>query len=155
MPTIVATKGAPDANSYADVSFADAYIDELYLPGDYWSGMTADEKARLLITATRSLDRLRAKYAKADPAQKLKFPMAEVDGFDKAQEACVLQALFIYENSDVISEAMSDKIQGITSKVSGSVQMTKAGFNTFAKYHPDVLGILGKYLKLGVAALRG
>lgn len=57
MPSVlVATAGAPDANSYCTVEFADAFHeDSLY--GATWRAETdADQKVRALLTATRLID---------------------------------------------------------------------------------------------------
>jgi hypothetical protein len=53
--TLIATAGAANANSYCDVTTADAYHDSR-LNSDDWNSADADTKARALITATRLLD---------------------------------------------------------------------------------------------------
>ena len=57
MPTLNATAGDPNANSYATVEEADTYHDTLVnADAATWSNASADDKARALIMATRILD---------------------------------------------------------------------------------------------------
>lgn len=56
-PDIVATPGAPDANSYATLAQADAYH-EGHPYGDAWAdpAATVEQRSRALVLATRLLD---------------------------------------------------------------------------------------------------
>lgn len=57
--TVIATPSAVDANSYVLVTEADAYVNTYELDTAkrlQWSKLSADDKARLVILATRQLD---------------------------------------------------------------------------------------------------
>ena len=55
MPTVIATPGASDANSYVTVAEADAYFADSYGRGKWATSAQADREA-LVISASRSLD---------------------------------------------------------------------------------------------------
>lgn len=55
MPTIDATVGGANANSYVDVTFAAAYFDDR-LHSSVWSNASNDDRDRSLIMATREID---------------------------------------------------------------------------------------------------
>lgn len=57
MPTLVATAGAADANSYVTVAAADTRLAES-LGYATWAALATDDKERALIAATRELDTL-------------------------------------------------------------------------------------------------
>lgn len=54
-PTLIATAGAADANTYATLAEANAYH-EAHLHGETWRTELTDTKQRALLTATRLLD---------------------------------------------------------------------------------------------------
>ncbi len=120
MPVVIATKGAANANSYATVEAADAYFDATF-GADEWAQIPEDDKARLLLTATRMIDQwsLDSSVIKMDDSQALNFPVAvkdhpeHGDGFNEAAQACTIQAFHIYQNNDTIREAINAKIQGV------------------------------------------
>jgi len=58
MPTVVATPGTADANSYGTVEEADDYFDSRVAIEPAWVDIDPDVKAALLINATRILDAL-------------------------------------------------------------------------------------------------
>jgi len=69
--TIVATPGASDANSFATLEEADAYLD-LRLHADAWVG--TEDKKRALITATRELDAMTYQGSRLTDTQALSWP---------------------------------------------------------------------------------
>lgn len=71
--TLDASPSSPAANAFADVAWADAYF-AAQLYSEEWETATADQKAQALITATRSLARLRWDGWPATAAQPLPFP---------------------------------------------------------------------------------
>lgn len=78
MPTLEATAGATDANSYLTVAEADVFADER-LQSSAWTGETdTDVKERALIQATRRIDLLTFEGEKADSDQALKWPRLDV-----------------------------------------------------------------------------
>jgi len=161
MPTLVATKGNKDANSYATVAEADTYLDTIY-GADEWATLDDDDKARLLITATKMIDRLSintSDYGSYSKTQALNFPLADADGnetgFAKAAEAAIIQAFYIYLNHDTISEGTTMAVQGVKSETIGPTSKTITGFNPFRKFDSQVFVLLKDYLDLDFVIPRG
>jgi hypothetical protein len=76
--TLIATPGAPDANSYATVADGDAYH-EAHLYATAWTGATEPNKTIALVMATRVLDaRCRWKGTAVSDAQALGWPRYNV-----------------------------------------------------------------------------
>lgn len=73
MPTLIATAGAADANSFVTVAAADTYLDGR-LAVTAWTGATADDKARALISATATLDTLAYVGKRTTDTQALAWP---------------------------------------------------------------------------------
>lgn len=161
MITVDAAKGGEASNSYATTAEADAVIEVLYGPGpDEWATLDADTKARLLITATRVIEKMPVKYDKADASQKLKFPVfnsddESEDGFDKAKEACIQQALYLLEVSDLIRDSHKAKISGRLDESIGPMSRSIAGYNPMAKYAPLALNELSAFVDFGQVIRRG
>ena len=158
MPVADAEKSGTSANSYIGTVDADDYFDDLY-GAEEWTPLVEDDKERLLITATKMIDRLSVGYDKAVDAQKLKFPVTipsdTDDGWDAVQEACCLQALYLLNNNDAIQEALNITIQGVKSESLSSVSKSTTGYNSFRRFHPDVLKLLAKYIDLDFKTYRG
>lgn len=55
MPTVIATVGAPDANSYVTVAEADAYFGEMFGYAQ-WAAASLGDREACVISASRSLD---------------------------------------------------------------------------------------------------
>lgn len=154
---IIATKGDAAANSYATTDEAEAYFDDLY-GADEWSSLDEDSQMRLLLTATKQIDRLKMIFDKATATQALKFPAGNSgtdDGFDRAKEACILQAYFLLKNNDAIQEGYNLAIQGLKSEGLSSVSRSITGFNTLRRFHPDVLKLLAGFIDLEFKTYRG
>ena len=71
MADIDSTKGGINANSCASVDDAADYLGTRY-DARGWADLGEDDKERLLITATRMIDRLAVPYANAAYSQTLK-----------------------------------------------------------------------------------
>src|SRR5690606_32459077 len=75
VPDLIATPGAPNANSYVTLAEADAYVAALAGPSARaWEQLDEDAKKRALLTATRRLDQEDYAGRKASPDQALKWP---------------------------------------------------------------------------------
>lgn len=75
VPNLVADPGAPDANSYATLDEAAAYVAALAGPAARaWEALDDDAKKRSLLTATIRLDQEGYAGRKASPTQALKWP---------------------------------------------------------------------------------
>lgn len=81
MATLDATLGGETANSYADKAFADAYSSNQWW-GDTWAGLSEDEQAVAMITATKWLDTLPYAGSRCSATQALSWPRsgASCDG---------------------------------------------------------------------------
>jgi hypothetical protein len=155
MPDIIATKGGATSNCYASLDEAETYFDEMY-GGDEWLGLSEDDQARLLLSATKQIDRFTMQYEKASATQALKFPVSHTtDGFAAAKEACILQAFFLLKNNDAIQEGLNVVIQGVKSESLSSVSRAVTGYNPFRRLHPEALRLLGEYLDMEFKIYRG
>ena len=77
-------------NSYASVEEADQYLNVKY--GSNWSTYDDDKKAKLLVNATREIDKREYQGVKVDEQQPLKFPriIAKVQTDDElVKQACI------------------------------------------------------------------
>lgn len=164
MPTLDATKGGANANSYATAVEADTWLDAMY-GAEEWADIVDDDKARLLIMATRMIDNWTPKYSSADltTPQALNFPLlvedngvvSTDDGFAKAKRACIAQAFYLFKNMDVIQGGQSMAIQGTKAETIGPTSKDITGLNPFRKYDPEVLHLLHPYLELDFVTGRG
>lgn len=158
MATFDATKSGTTANSYATVDEADEYH-ELDFASEEWSSIGDEIKEKLLITATRQIDRFTAAFDKLDSTQALKFPMDVEgldigDGFEQANEACIRQALYVYQNQDSVNEGRGGIIQGVKSEAIGPMSKSFTGFNPFGKWFPGLLALLADWIDLEIKTYR-
>jgi len=145
MANFDATKSGPSANSYATTIEADDYLEFEY-GSDEWSSLDDDAKERLLVSATRLIERLTAKYEKFDENQALNFPMdTNPDGYDLAKEACIIQAMHLYKNHEQIQEGIAGNIVGLKSESLGKTSKQITAFNPLAKYASSVVKLLSDY----------
>lgn len=83
MPTIVATAGASNANSYLSVAGADSIADTM-VGTLTWNTATSDNKIRALITATNGLETLGWIGTRATTTQALAWPRSNASCGDKS-----------------------------------------------------------------------
>ena len=78
--TLVNTVGAATANTYVDITAAQAFIDGLIQNPDVvaWGTSTTDEKNRALFSAAQRIDRERFLGARTNDAQALEWPRSGV-----------------------------------------------------------------------------
>ena len=148
--TIDATKSGSSANSYITVAEADLIFNSMYGAED-WVTLSADDKARLLLSSTEAIDHITISETKAVSDQALNFPLIEDNvevGYNEAKRCCALQAFYIYENNDSIKSAVEESIQNIKTQNFGKVQTTKSnsGLNFFKRYDQKVIKILAPFL---------
>jgi hypothetical protein len=163
VPTLVATPGAPDANSYVTVEAADAFL-AAELGAATWpassTGADRDTKERALITATRQLDRLAGRFigALTWQGQALAWPRS-VPAIDertvdpttippRVQRACIRLALRLLQAPDVLApdderEVVRKKIGPLETEYAPGAR--RSGWARF----PDVLAELGDLLDGG------
>lgn len=82
MPTLVATAGASNANSYLSVAGADTIADTM-LGTLAWNTASSDNKIRALITATNGLETLGWIGTRATKTQALSWPRTDASCGDK------------------------------------------------------------------------
>jgi len=157
MPDLDATKSGTSANAYCDEDFADEYLDNIY-GADEWADVSDDDKARLLVTATKQIEELALEYDPATTTQALKFPVdntddSDEDGWDEAQEACVIQAFYLLNHFDAIQEAESLGIAGVKSESASGRSFT--GFNSLRQIAPAARKKLASFLDLSMSVYRG
>lgn len=139
---------------YADVDMADVYFSGAYHGASWRDLEDEDEKARLLVTATRTLDRQRWKGDKTDAEQELQWPRSNtsVDGVeddtvpDDIINASLELALSILDGSDVQTEQTTT--QRVQSMSAGSVSITnfRSVDDQKLRFPLPVQELVGKYL---------
>jgi hypothetical protein len=82
MPTLDATVGGPDANSYATIAEGDTYFGERVQAPNWTGESSVDVKAQALIMATRRIDHLSFRGVKTTDVQALKWP--RIGAFDES-----------------------------------------------------------------------
>lgn len=83
MPTLVATAGASNANSYLSVAGADSIADGM-VGTLAWTSATSDNKIRALITATNGLETLKWIGNRTTTTQALSWPREHAECGDKS-----------------------------------------------------------------------
>lgn len=155
MPTIDATKGGANANCYIAIAEADAILDEVYGAED-WATFTDDEKSRLLITASKMIDRLPiSDTTKNDETQSMLFPLEGDKGWETARDVTPYQAMWLYDYGMRIRDAQANQIDGTTKMEYDELRQTMNGFNFSASYAREVVSSLGGYIDMSVRLYRG
>lgn len=153
--TVVTDPFSSSANSYVSVAEADDYVATRSSDASLaaaWAALSADNKAKYLVNATRSLDMMAEwigdRYSRD---QKLDWPRvnAYVDGFlldqitfpDRVQEATIEMALWSLQNSGAVGVSQSAAFDSIR------VGPISIDFNEGAglapnKYFPEVVAYL-------------
>ena len=139
--------------SYATVQDADDYFNAKF--GSEWSGIDQDDKKKLLISATREMEKLCYQGHKVDEEQPLKFPrqicckvIAE-DDYRLIECCCeIANAIYLTSCSDCVNMSIpnADKIKSM------SVGDTSISFQENASIETDVfdamaMPIIKKYLR--------
>ncbi len=112
-----ATVSGPAANSYLDRDDADASI-EAYDGADSWSELSQEAKDRLLLKATRLIDRYRKESGgwgvRKDPLQRLAFPRSCDVGIPEEVKSAALETIssLLISNLD---ELKRPQAEGVTS----------------------------------------
>ena len=87
-----------DYPTYATVEEADDYLGASF--GSSWENISYDDKAKLLISATRSIDKVEYRGSKVDETQPLEFPRI-INGKETNEvllmKACCEEAQAIYD----------------------------------------------------------
>lgn len=152
MPTIVATVGASDANSYLSVETATEILDAR-LGSSAWADAEPDDQARALIMATRTIDSNRFRGYKVAYDQALEFPRSDQPNTppdeipEDVQLACAEQALWCIQNASTggKSDRQALQAQGVAQYTVGNLSETfRSGFT--GGLCPDGLRYLQGYI---------
>ena len=153
MPTIVATVGASDANSYLSVEDATELLDAR-LGSSAWAEADPNDQARALIMATNDIDSNRFRGYKVSYDQALQFPRTDQPNTPSdeiprdVQMACAEQALWCIQNASTggRSDRQVLQAQGISQYTVGNLSETfRGGFNA-AGLCPNGLRYLQGYI---------
>lgn len=135
--------------TYATVEQADEYFQASY--GSEWENLDDEDKEKLLVTATRSIDKSEYRGKKADEEQPLQFPRiinGKLTDDDLLMRACCEEAMAIYSNGQTKDYRGIKRID---------VQDTSIEFNSNvedSQYASDVVDdLLLPYRYLGVSVL--
>ena len=156
MPTIVATAGAANANSYATLTEAQAYHD-VHLYADTWNNAEDDNKIIALIWATRMLDEVcQWDGVKVQQSQSLRWPRSWVydqDGYVFPNDSIpqwlknVTAELARHLLSKDRLQAMEDAIAGLKSVQAGSVSVEFDSMDRISALPISVQQMLEPYAK--------
>lgn len=147
MPTLIATPGADDANSYATVAEANTYH-EAHLYMTAWENADDDNKVIALIWATRLLDEQNDWIGeKASAAQALRWPRSyaeDADGYpidaatipQKLKEATAELARHLLVKDRL--QVMDDNVAGLESVKAGSVEVSFSSMDRIDLLPPSV-----------------
>jgi hypothetical protein len=155
--TVTVTVGT---NSYASVATADAFLATDYALATAWDALTADEKARALVTATRHIDGLRLIGYKAVDTQALAFPRTFATPYhcptcddDYTVQATVPQAVIdatCMEAASLISDGRDAlRADGVSEYTIGSLHEKLSG-GARALRSKDALRLLKPYVMVAV-----
>lgn len=138
---------------YADIADANEYFSTVYNSG--WEDIDDEEKAKLLLMATRHIDSVEWRGVLKEPEQKLQFPRM-IDGHYSDDElvtyACCEEAMAIFENGSS-SESGSADVKSI--KVQDTEITFKDGASTAESniLSSEVERYLSKYMNKGIKVL--
>ena len=129
--------------TYATVSEANDYFAASF--GSEWSEVSETDKPKLLVTATRLIDKKNYQGEKVDEEQHLKFPRIIADeqtDDELVMEACCELAMSLYFDGD------SSSINGINMKSVQSVDLgdSSISFKDGANLESDQDAIIDDYL---------
>lgn len=112
-----------DYNSYASVEEAEQYLNVKY--GSNWSTYDEDKKAKLLVNATREIDKRDYQGIKVDETQPLKFPRL-IAGVETDENLVKQACIELADGMAVVSGAGSSSanLQAIKSMKVGDTDIT-------------------------------
>ncbi len=157
MPTVIATPGATDANSYTTVAEADAYFGDSFGRG-LWTTASASDKEALVITASRTLDQYilwigqKATVDQAMEWPRKGTPYASDVIPSKVKYATFELAYFTLENGGLsFAQQTVDSVKVGPVSVDFSKNSTDAGIPSFIE---SLIGDLGSPIIVGGSTVR-
>lgn len=148
--------------SYATVEDADKYFSAKF--GSTWANIQSEEKAKLLVTATREIENLQFQGIELDPDQPLKFPRviccSQIEAEDESLIACCAEiANAIYNVGEIACNVVTPNASNIKSMGIGDTSITyKDGADIDADIYsatakPIAKKFLGKWLRGNIRVL--
>ena len=148
--------------SYATVEDADKYFSAKF--GSTWANIQSEEKAKLLVTATREIENLQFQGIELDPDQPLKFPRviccSHIKAEDESLIACCAEiANAIYNIGEIACNVVTPNASNIKSMGIGDTSITyKDGADIDADIYsatakPIAKKFLGKWLRGNIRVL--
>ena len=133
---------------YVTTQESDAYF-EYSIHYDDWDALTADEKERALVTATRKIDAQRLIGEKYDPNQDLEFPRRYSKGYDEevpqaVKDACCEEALALTKETSLAASGVTSVKAGDASESYSAEVLTNA--QKFGLY-PHARKLLQRWIK--------
>ena len=163
MPTVIADVGAANANSYVAVSEADAYFGDSFGKG-LWTPATADQKAALVITASRTLDQYILWIGqKTEDSQSMEWPRSGAyDRLGKLYPSDIIPTTVKYATYELAyymleNGGLSFAEQNIDSVKVGSIAVEFTERSTDAgipKFIENMIGGLGSPIMVGSNAIQ-
>lgn len=148
------TINSKDYPVYADLDDATEYFSSVY--NSSWGGIDDNDKAKLLVMATRHIDSVDWRGLPLNPDQKLQFPRM-IDGRETGEEllmsACCEEAAAIYENDGAAGMNGANGIKSV--RVQDTEIQFKDGKATeeMLLVSDEVARLLGKYMNKGIRVL--
>lgn len=157
MPTVIATVGDPDANSYVTVAEATAYFGDSFGKG-LWTTASQTDREALVITASRMLDQYILWIGeKASEDQGMEWPRKGTKYADdiipsKVKYATYELAYYILENNGVsFSNQAIDSVKVGPISVDFTANSVDAGIPSFIE---NLIGDLGSPILVGNNTVR-
>lgn len=138
MPTINATAGSPNANSYLTVSDAQSYMGERLNTSD-WDNASTDEQEAALISATRRLDQEHWEGTRTDPDpadQALEWPRNNTED----------QNGHVYDN-DIIPQPIKDATAELALAMLGEDLLSDTGLEGFEEVEIGPLQVTPRHMQ--------
>ena len=136
-------------NSYADTTYADEYLSQMY--GEQWTGIDMGKKqyalnhASLMIDLIPSIEGIKYKGHKTNPHQEAVFPrnITGDEGPERVKQAVCQEAMYIVSAEEDIKREQAIR-SGVRSKSAGSASESYASAS-------ELSGGIFKYLKSDIA----
>lgn len=163
MSTVIADVGAANANSYVTVAEADSYFGDSFGKGQ-WTSATPDQKAALVITASRTLDQYILWVGqKTTDSQSMEWPrFGAYDRFGKLYANDVIPTVVKYATFELAyymleNGGLSFAEQTIDSVKVGSIEVDFTERSTdsgIPKFIENMIGNLGSPIIVGNNAVQ-
>jgi hypothetical protein len=132
--TLDATVGSPTGNSYTTVAGANA-LAAYRVGADAWAGLETDQKVQYIVMATRDLDTLRFRGAKATATQALEWPRTGTEYADDEIPARLIAAT-VERALDIMRAVAVDASADALNPVASNIKEDTVGPITTVFFEP-------------------